>query len=69
MTRRALPLAPELAARMQALRARGASFDLIASSLNQSGVPAHHGGRWFAATVRLALLKSGAPPAPQRNDS
>jgi hypothetical protein len=66
MKRRSLQLAPELAARMKALRERGASFDLIASSLNQSGVPAHHGGRWFAATVRLALLKSGAAPAPRK---
>ncbi|RJG27184.1 hypothetical protein [Massilia cavernae] len=70
MRRRPLPLAPELAARMQALRARGASFDLIAASLNQIGVRAHLGGRWYAASVRLALRKAGAAPdaAKTNND-
>jgi hypothetical protein len=54
------PLSPELAARMLALRAQGASFNLIAASLNQSGLRGRQGGRWFASSVRRALLRAEA---------
>jgi hypothetical protein len=52
----------EVAARMLALRAEGASFHLIAAALNQSGLRGRLGGRWFASSVRRALLRAGAAP-------
>ncbi|NRR29373.1 hypothetical protein HSX11_04160 [Oxalobacteraceae bacterium] len=58
------PLATEVAGQMQAMRARGASYDAIAAMLNRSGLRGCCGGRWFAAGVRQALLKTVAEPAP-----
>ena len=52
---------------MQALRARGASYHVIATTLNQHSVRGIHGGRWFAASVRRALLKAVAAAAPATN--
>jgi hypothetical protein len=54
------PPAPELAAHILTLRAQGASFHLIAASLNQRGLRGRLGGRWFASSVRRALLQAQA---------
>jgi len=50
----------DAAARMLALRAEGASFHVIAAVLNQSGLRGRLGGRWFASSVRRALLQAQA---------
>jgi hypothetical protein len=49
------PLAPEVTEQMQALRAGGASYHLIAAILNRDGARGRAGGRWFAASVRRAM--------------
>ena len=53
-----------LAAQMRALRECGASYNAIAATLNQNGVRGRQGGRWFAASVRRALLQTAAAMAP-----
>jgi DNA invertase Pin-like site-specific DNA recombinase len=46
--------------RIQRQRARGHSLRRIADSLNQAGVPTAQGGaKWYAATVRGVLARSG----------
>jgi DNA invertase Pin-like site-specific DNA recombinase len=40
---------------MQAGRAKGESYALIADSLNADRTPTKHGGRWYAATVRSVV--------------
>jgi hypothetical protein len=60
----AAALPPALAEQMQALRACGASYHMIATTLNQRGLRGRQGGRWFAASVRRALLQTVADPAP-----
>ncbi|HJV00878.1 MAG TPA: hypothetical protein VJ752_10030 [Burkholderiaceae bacterium] len=49
---------PDTAIRAEilALRAAGAAFHLIAARLNGRGVKGPHGGRWYAASVRRAVL-------------
>jgi hypothetical protein len=58
------PLPASLLERLRVLREGGASFNAIAADLNRCGVPGRQGGRWFAASVRRALLQSGASLAP-----
>jgi site-specific DNA recombinase len=43
-------------ARIRQLRGRGLSYDRIARSLNESGVPAKRSGNWHAMSVRSVLL-------------
>jgi DNA invertase Pin-like site-specific DNA recombinase len=45
-------VAPELAARIVALREEGESLSAIARLLNDEEIPGAHGGRWWPATVR-----------------
>jgi DNA invertase Pin-like site-specific DNA recombinase len=46
--------------RIQRLRARGLSLRAIADELNEGKVPTGQGGkRWYAATVRGVLVRSG----------
>jgi hypothetical protein len=61
---RPTPLPPPLLAQLRSLRAGGASFNAIAAVLNKGGLRGRQGGRWFAASVRLALLQDGAAAAP-----
>jgi Recombinase len=56
---------------IQASRATGESYALIADSLNADRVPTKHGGRWYAATVRSVLNTAArwagaaaSPPTP-----
>jgi Recombinase len=49
-------LAPELSARIAALRERGLSLQAIADALNDDGVPTQRGGaRWRPSSVQAAL--------------
>jgi hypothetical protein len=43
------------------LRESGASFGVIAAMLNRHGVRGFNGGRWFASSVRRALLGPRTP--------
>jgi DNA invertase Pin-like site-specific DNA recombinase len=43
-------------ARIKRLRGRGMSYDRIARSLNNAGLPAKRGGRWAAMSVRSVCL-------------
>jgi hypothetical protein len=52
------PLAPEVTEQMLALRAGGASYHLIAATLNRGGARGRAGGRWFAASVRRAMQQA-----------
>jgi hypothetical protein len=56
-----------LSARMHALYASGRSFAAIAAALNGRGERAIRGGRWFASSVRLFMLRT--PPARPTNES
>ncbi|WP_332852151.1 hypothetical protein [Duganella sp. S19_KUP01_CR8] len=60
MSAGAPPASPALTAQLQTLRACGASYNKIAATLNRNGVPGLQGGRWFAASVRRALLQMQA---------
>jgi DNA invertase Pin-like site-specific DNA recombinase len=51
-------LAPDVLARMQAMRALGASYRDIAAELNGLGVPSARGGLWHPKTVRSALAQA-----------
>lgn len=51
------PMASELAARVQSLRAQGFTIAGIANELNSSGVASPGGRRWHAPTVRAALAR------------
>jgi hypothetical protein len=65
-------LAPDLGARIAALRERGLTLQAIADSLNADGVPTQRGGaRWRPSSVQAALgyrrprpPLPGAPPPP-----
>jgi DNA invertase Pin-like site-specific DNA recombinase len=65
-------LAPDLGARIAAMRERGASLQAIADALNADGVPTQRGGaRWRPSSVQAALGYRrprpglpGAPPPP-----
>ncbi len=46
---------PKKLALMRALRAKGMSFHGIAAKLNQQGLAAPRGGRWYATSVRTIL--------------
>jgi site-specific DNA recombinase len=51
-------------AHIRRLRARGKSYQAIATALNRSGTPAKRGGAWHAASIRSVLLtahKVGRP--------
>jgi DNA invertase Pin-like site-specific DNA recombinase len=53
-------LAPEVAERICAAHAGGASLASIARDLNARGVPTAHGGvRWYASTVRAVTSSLG----------
>ena len=49
---------PDAAIRAEilALRAAGAAFHQIAARLNGRGLKGQNGGRWYAASVRRAVL-------------
>ncbi len=42
--------------RMRRLRARGKSYQAVATSLNRTRTPAKNGGHWFASSTRSVLL-------------
>jgi hypothetical protein len=65
MSSPAAPLPPALAEQMQALRACGTSYHMIAATLNQNGLRGRMGGRWFASSVRRALMQTVADPATE----
>jgi hypothetical protein len=50
---------------MKEMYAGGASFDAIAAALNRRGERTVKGGRWYAASVRLCLLRAAACPSNQ----
>jgi site-specific DNA recombinase len=52
--------------RMRRLRAKGKSYNAIAQSLNRTGTPAQKGGKWFASSVRSALLTAEKVGRPSR---
>jgi Recombinase len=46
-------------ARIRRMRKAGASLPAIAATLNDEGIPTAAGGkRWYASTVRAALLSA-----------
>ena len=55
------PASPEVVLRILAARRKGASYQRIATQLNDEGVPTTTGGRsWYAATVRKIALSDNA---------
>ena len=54
----------EVRARIRRERDAGRTYAAIADALTREGVPTAHGGRrWYASTVRKALIGSGASSA------
>lgn len=54
--------AASIADKVAELRAQGiTSYEAVAVALNDEGIPAAGGGRWFRATVRKLLLRLGTP--------
>ncbi|MBA5640163.1 hypothetical protein H3H37_24165 [Duganella sp. LX20W] len=62
------PLDTAIRAEILALRARGAAFHEIAAHLNERGVKGQRSGRWYAATVRRAVLAQ-AQHEPQHTNN
>jgi hypothetical protein len=52
-------VSPSVVRRIQRQAGRGDSFRKIAEDLNEASVPTAQGGkRWYAATVRIVLLRT-----------
>ena len=57
--------AGDVAATVEQLRAGGcSSLQSIADGLNEAGIEAPRGGRWYAGTVRRLIVRLGSSPMP-----